>query len=117
MSVETFDPSKLDLTVTPSALKHLKGFSERANGKSVRLWLKESGCTGYMYELDLVDEALDGDHSYQYDSLTLYVAKEATTMLNGTTIDYVTEGLNSQLKFNNPNVTAMCGCGESFSVS
>ena len=42
---------------------------------------------------------------------------DALKMLHGTEIDLVTEGINKVIKFNNPNVTAECGCGESFSVS
>jgi Fe-S cluster assembly protein SufA/iron-sulfur cluster assembly protein len=38
-------------------------------------------------------------------------------MLKGTEIDLVREGVNEVVKFNNPNVVAECGCGESFSVS
>ena len=34
----------------------------------------------------------------------------------GTQLDYVKEGINRTLKFLNPNVTAACGCGESFSI-
>ena len=33
-----------------------------------------------------------------------------------TDIDYVKKGLNSELVFNNPNISAKCGCGESFSI-
>ena len=36
--------------------------------------------------------------------------------LKGSTLDYVKEGLKQAYKFENPNVDAMCGCGESFSV-
>ena len=34
----------------------------------------------------------------------------------GTEIDLVVEGLNSTLKFRNPNAQMECGCGESFGV-
>ncbi|HYC58940.1 MAG TPA: iron-sulfur cluster assembly accessory protein, partial [Thermoanaerobaculia bacterium] len=30
--------------------------------------------------------------------------------------NFVKEGLKQAFKFSNPNVDAMCGCGESFSV-
>jgi Fe-S cluster assembly protein SufA/iron-sulfur cluster assembly protein len=48
--------------------------------------------------------------------LTLHVSKDAIALLRGTEIDCVKEGLNSVLKFRNPNAEAECGCGESFSV-
>jgi Fe-S cluster assembly protein SufA/iron-sulfur cluster assembly protein len=50
------------------------------------------------------------------DGLTFAIASDAVTILKGTEIDMVTEGVNRVVKFNNPNVTAECGCGESFSI-
>jgi Fe-S cluster assembly iron-binding protein IscA len=37
-------------------------------------------------------------------------------VLQGTTVDYVREGLNFLLKFENPNAQDHCGCGESFNI-
>jgi Fe-S cluster assembly iron-binding protein IscA len=37
-------------------------------------------------------------------------------MLKGSTLDYVVNGLSRMLQFNNPNVVASCGCGESFTI-
>ena len=50
------------------------------------------------------------------NGVCLYLAPAALAFLRGTEIDYAREGVNRSLKFNNPNVTAECGCGESFSV-
>lgn len=41
---------------------------------------------------------------------------EALPLVRGTEIDLVVEGLNSVLKFRNPNAQVECGCGESFGV-
>ncbi|HHQ42061.1 MAG TPA: iron-sulfur cluster assembly accessory protein, partial [Chromatiales bacterium] len=41
---------------------------------------------------------------------------ESLKLLDGTEVDYVREGLNEGFRFNNPNVKATCGCGESFTV-
>ena len=51
------------------------------------------------------------------DKMTLAVAPDAVTILRGTVSDYVSEGVNSVVKFNNPNVIAECGCGESLAWS
>jgi len=50
------------------------------------------------------------------NGVTLFLEPAALAFLRGTEIDYTREGVNRSLKFNNPNVTAECGCGESFSV-
>jgi len=44
------------------------------------------------------------------------VDTESLSVLQGATLDFVKEGLKQNFKFNNPNVDATCGCGESFSV-
>jgi iron-sulfur cluster assembly accessory protein len=105
MTVGTFDPSLEAVTMTEAALKHFARALEGAEGKMVRLSTRESGCTGYAYVLD------------PNEPVRLAVAPDALKILRGTEIDYVAEGVNSVVKFNNPNVVAECGCGESFSVS
>ena len=90
----------------------------REHAQGIRLAVKESGCSGYMYVLDYVHEAGDNDASIPFgDDVTLYVDKASLPVVNGTEIDYVTEGVNSFFKFRNPNVTGECGCGESFTVN
>jgi len=44
------------------------------------------------------------------------VDPKSLVYINGTELDFEKEGLNEGFKFNNPNVKAECGCGESFTV-
>ncbi|EED35995.1 ATPase [Luminiphilus syltensis NOR5-1B] len=118
MSVETFDVSKDALHVSPDAAVHLKQQLERFGGRGVRLSVKESGCTGYMYVMDQVEQSEAGDVVMNLDNgLELYIDPESLPVLQGTEIAYEKEGINRTIKFHNPNVTAACGCGESFSVN
>ena len=118
MTVGTFDPALQAVTMTEAALKHFAKALEGNVGQMVRLSTRESGCTGYAYVLDLVDDSMADDVVlHPGESVTLAVAPDALAILRGTEIDYVAEGVNSVVKFNNPNVVAECGCGESFSVS
>jgi iron-sulfur cluster assembly accessory protein len=89
----------------------------RAGAAALRLSVNESGCSGYMYELDYVDRADAADIASPIaEDLVVHVALADLPLLRGTEIDCVKEGLNSVLKFHNPNAEAECGCGESFSV-
>jgi Fe-S cluster assembly protein SufA/iron-sulfur cluster assembly protein len=84
----------------------------------VRLSTKASGCTGYAYVLDTVESAESDDEVIQLeDELTFLVAEEAKELVKMTEIDFVYEGVNGVIKFNNPNVTNECGCGESFNIT
>ncbi len=48
--------------------------------------------------------------------VTVIVDQKSLVYLDGTELDFAREGLNEGFKFNNPNVKAQCGCGESFSI-
>lgn len=110
-------PSVASITVTDKALKHFKTQLEAKPDHAVRISVKASGCTGYKYELDMVETPEDDDQVIQAaDDFKIYIAQKAIPMLQGTEIDYVLKGINRELVFNNPNVKDMCGCGESFSV-
>ena len=118
MSVETFDINNIrpDVRVTAAAASHLLRHLAPKGLHSVRIYLKKSGCTGYMYEIDEVEGPAEGDLSVEIDDrLTVFVPAGDLPMLNGMELDYVQEGVNRRLVFNNPNARDECGCGESVS--
>jgi iron-sulfur cluster assembly accessory protein len=117
MSVETFDVSTDVLSVTPDAAKHLKTQVEAKGFKGVRISVKESGCTGHMYVMEEVNDSQAKDVTLALDNgVSVFVDASSIGFLRGTELDYVRDGINRTLKFKNPNVTAACGCGESFSI-
>jgi len=117
MTVETFE-MEAPLQVTTAAAEHFRS-SLAAGGKSaVRISVQESGCTGFKYVMEEVDRGEAGDTRLELENgIALFVDSAALTFLRGTELDIAREGINKVLKFNNPNVVAECGCGESFSVS
>ena len=118
LSLVTMNPQQ-PVQVTLTAIEHFKRQLSSANdAKAVRLSVKQSGCTGWMYVVDLVNEAKADDVHMQLEpGVELLVDSGSLSVVSGTEIDYVTEGVNRQLKFNNPRVKDYCGCGESFSVN
>ena len=44
------------------------------------------------------------------------VDPDSLPLIDGTSVDFVTDGLNRTFRFDNPNVSEACGCGESFTV-
>ncbi|HWV16913.1 MAG TPA: iron-sulfur cluster assembly accessory protein [Cellvibrio sp.] len=118
MSVASFDPLQQSVSVTPAAAAHFRRqVNTSADAKAIRLSVKQSGCTGWMYVVDLVPEGRAEDlHLALGEGVELLVDPASLPVVSGTEIDYVTEGVNRQLKFNNPRVKDYCGCGESFSV-
>lgn len=118
MTVQTFVPDQT-LTLTESAIKHMVAeIAKKEDASAVRISVKPSGCSGYMYEMELVDTPTAGDITLKPSSaLTVYLDQDSLPVLQGTVLDYVKQGLNSLLQFRNPNATSECGCGESFSVT
>lgn len=123
VNVPIYDPaqskSKEDqLCLTPSAIKHIKKIlAKQAQEKCFRLSIKRSGCSGFAYVVDYVDSFHPEDLKFSIDNdLAVFVDRLSFPMLKGVCIDYVQKGLNGRLKFINPNQTAACGCGESFSI-
>jgi len=122
MTVETFDPNAVAtaaVQVSPAAVEHFRRqLQKSADAQAVRLSVKESGCTGFMYVIDLVPELNDNDIRQTLgEGVELLIDPGSVGVVNGTQIDLVAEGVNRQLRFQNPNAKDHCGCGESFSVS
>ncbi|MFK3840576.1 Fe-S cluster assembly scaffold SufA [Serratia sp. NPDC087055] len=84
--------------------------------KGLQLGVKQSGCAGFTYVLDLTRAPADDDLLFERDGAKLYVPLKAMPFIDGTTVDFVREGLNQIFKFNNPKAQHACGCGESFGV-
>lgn len=118
MSVETFYVNTDALQVTPAAAAYLKKQLGQSGKRALRISVRESGCTGFMYVMDEVDSGQEGDLTLHPDAeLDIFVDRASLPVLQGTRLDFEKEGLNRTIKFHNPNVTAACGCGESFSIS
>jgi iron-sulfur cluster assembly protein len=119
--VNTFDPQQISqaITLSPAAVEHVKKIiANRGKGIGLRLGVKKAGCTGFSYVVDIADEKTTEDRIFSLDNgLSILVDQQSYPFLQGTHIDYVRKGLNSNFEFHNPNAKAICGCGESFSTS
>tara|TARA_B100000900_G_scaffold321469_1_gene280715 strand:+ start:367 stop:738 length:372 start_codon:yes stop_codon:yes gene_type:complete len=121
MSVEIFDvtnDSQSVISVTKTAAAHLLKQVQLKGMSAVRLSVKESGCTGFMYVMEEVNSPQADDLKVTAENnLTVYVDVGSLPYLRGTELDMVQQGVNRTLQFNNPNVRVSCGCGESFDIS
>ncbi|OEY65541.1 HesB/IscA family protein [Marinobacter sp. X15-166B] len=122
MTAVTFTPEtvtpKVGVTMTPAAASHVrKQLAKHPDAKGIRLAIKNSGCSGFKYETEWVHTPLDEDQIFSIDGVDIYVERQHLPLVNGIEIDFVTQGINSMFEFRNPNATAECGCGESFTIS
>jgi len=106
-------PGKQALTLTPRAVAQITRLMARDGRAGLRIGVKKGGCAGMEYTMDYVDEIAGNDEVVEQDGARVAIAPMAQMFLFGTEIDYETSLLESGFKFNNPNVTDACGCGES----
>ncbi|WP_031432977.1 HesB/IscA family protein [Methylomarinum vadi] len=107
----------MTITVTENAARQIqKQLDKRGSGVGLKLGVKQAGCSGYAYVLDYADRIEEDETVFEQFGVKLVVDNKDLAILNGIELDYAREGINEAFKFNNPNVTATCGCGESFSV-
>lgn len=82
----------------------------------LRVYVTGGGCSGFQYSFAFDDQVAEDDLALEKEGVTLLVDAMSYQYLVGATIDYQ-EGLEgARFVITNPNATATCGCGSSFSV-
>jgi iron-sulfur cluster assembly protein len=105
------------IQLTKPAAERVRDFLDRDGGVALRLGVRKTGCSGWAYTVEMAHRIETGDVVFEQDDVKVVVAPDSLVYLDGSTIDFVKEGLNSSFRFQNPNVTEECGCGESFTIA
>jgi iron-sulfur cluster assembly protein len=104
------------IMLTKSAAERVRSFLDKDGGIGLRLGVRKTGCSGWAYTVQLAEDIQQDDIIFENDGVKVVVSQESLGFLDGSEIDFVSEGLGMTFKFNNPNVTDECGCGESFTI-
>ena len=105
------------IQLTENAARQIqKQLARRGRGIGLRVGVKDVGCSGFGYTYDYADEVRADDHLFEAHDAKVVVDAKSLEYLDGSTLDFVKDGLKQVFRFTNPNVDATCGCGESFSV-
>ncbi len=99
----------------------IKSFESRGKGVGLFIGVRTSGCTGYSYVLEFIDDLTPYKNKadsviFEDKGITIVSDEKSLVLLNGSILDYKINGLNKGFDFINPNVKDQCGCGESFNV-
>ncbi len=109
--------NSMNIEVTQAAAHRVnEQLCKRGSGVGLRVGVRKSGCSGYMYTMDYADEIGATDAVFEGHGAKVVVDKKHMDVLDGTTLDFRSEGLNSMFRFDNPRAKNSCGCGESFTV-
>ncbi|HCK81784.1 MAG TPA: iron-sulfur cluster assembly accessory protein [Candidatus Competibacter sp.] len=107
----------MTITLTEKAAARARDhLAKQAKAQGLRLGVRNTGCSGYMYTVGLADTINADDRIIESQGVKIVVSEKNLPLLDGVEVDYAKQGLNEGFRFNNPNAKEMCGCGESFSV-
>jgi iron-sulfur cluster assembly protein len=107
----------MSIQLTSSAAERVRAhLATRGHGLGLRLGIKETGCSGFSYVVNFADEQQPEDLVFEQAGVKVFVDRAALALIDGTTVDFVRQGLNESFRFDNPNIKGECGCGESFTV-
>ena len=97
-------------------LKEIMSSDEYKNALGLRISVKSGGCAGMTYDMNYVEQLVDGDEKIVVEGVNVFIDPKAIMYLLGTEMDYKVDKFTSSFVFNNPNETERCGCGESFKI-
>ena len=80
----------------------------------LRVTAVAGGCSGYQYQMGLVESANPGDLRCESQGLHIFTDPDSAGRLTGTTVDFVESLEGAGFSFNNPQAKSSCGCGKSF---
>lgn len=107
----------LPVTVSASAAAKINAIMAKEGfDKYLRVSVNGGGCSGFEYKFGFADAPEDDDLILERDGAKVVIDDVSLEFLTGSEIDYVNELIGAAFKIHNPNATANCGCGTSFSI-
>ncbi len=105
------------VTVSDRAAKRIAAIlSKEPAGAMLRVAVEGGGCSGFQYKFDIVTDREDDDLVLDADGYSVLVDSVSVDYMAGSVIDFSDELIGAAFKIENPNATAACGCGTSFSL-
>ncbi len=85
-------------------------------GTALRVSVSGGGCSGFQYGFDLDATRTSDDLVIERDGATVLIDSVSLPFIGGSEIDFVDDLIGQSFQVHNPNATASCGCGTSFSI-
>ena len=106
------------LTLTDNAIQAIDRFIKGADTPiaGLRISVQGGGCSGFQYGMSLEESSEMTDTVVTFGEVKVFIDPQSAPMLEGVKLDFVDGLEGSGFKFENPNATNSCGCGNSFSV-
>jgi iron-sulfur cluster assembly accessory protein len=106
-----------DITLTKRAARRIGEILRRETpGSMLRVSVEGGGCSGFQYKFDIDRAQAADDLVIQREGATVLIDQISVGYLAGSEIDFVEDLIGASFRINNPQATASCGCGTSFSL-
>lgn len=105
------------VTLSPRAAAQVnKVLAKEGPGSFLRVAVNGGGCSGFQYAFDIVQARENDDLVVERDGAVVLIDPVSVGFLSGSRIDFVNDLIGQSFKIDNPNATASCGCGTSFTI-
>ena len=102
--------------VTDRAFERLAEIGAADQGQALRVAVEGGGCSGFQYEFSIDTARQDDDLSFVSHDVEVVIDEISLELVDNAELDYVQDLMGAYFSVSNPNATASCGCGTSFSV-
>jgi len=107
----------MHLQLSDAAVRQLKVLTaDKEQPTYFRITILGGGCSGFQYQFGLDTQRTAEDHVFEKDGVAVVIDSVSLELAQGALLDYVDDMAASLFVLKNPNATASCGCGNSFSL-
>ncbi len=105
------------VTVTERAARRIAEIAAAdPSAPLLRISVEGGGCSGFQYKFDLVGQSEPDDLVIEREGARVLIDEVSLPYLAGSEIDFVDDLIGQSFRVRNPNATASCGCGTSFTI-
>jgi iron-sulfur cluster assembly protein len=115
MSTQETEVSTQEIVITPEAAEQIRNIrreNQIPDTHGLRIGIQSGGCCGSSYLLAFDDKVEATDRVFQSEGVSIYVDEENLGSLSGTTLEFVDGPNGKGFRFDNPNQSKSCGCGD-----
>jgi len=106
-----------EVSISERAARRIgKILNAEPNGTALRISVSGGGCSGFQYSFELDTSRSPDDLVIERDGATVLIDPISLPYVSGSEIDFVEDLIGQSFQVRNPNATASCGCGTSFSI-
>lgn len=111
------DTAESTVSLSDRAAKRIaKILSAEPDGTALRISVSGGGCSGFQYGFDLDATRAPDDLVIERDGALVLIDSVSLPYMGGSVVDFVDDLIGQSFQIKNPNATASCGCGTSFSI-